>query len=63
MLNTLMKIKMFYLIHQFTWKVKENDITVEVSLQYTDSYRSNLLTFTNNIHILMKVELMRPDLR
>nr|WP_179226522.1 DNA topoisomerase (ATP-hydrolyzing) subunit B [Limosilactobacillus reuteri] len=29
---------------------KENDITVEVSLQYTDSYRSNLLTFTNNIH-------------
>ena len=28
---------------------KENDITVEVSLQYTDSYRSNLLTFTNNI--------------
>ncbi|WP_410175111.1 DNA topoisomerase (ATP-hydrolyzing) subunit B [Limosilactobacillus reuteri] len=29
---------------------KENDITVEVSLQYKDSYRSNLLTFTNNIH-------------
>lgn len=29
---------------------KENDITVEVSLQYTDSYRSNVLTFTNNIH-------------
>ena len=29
---------------------KKNDITVEVSLQYTDSYRSNLLTFTNNIH-------------
>nr|WP_220477017.1 DNA topoisomerase (ATP-hydrolyzing) subunit B [Limosilactobacillus rudii] len=29
---------------------KENDITVEVSMQYTDSYRSNLLTFTNNIH-------------
>nr|WP_324294043.1 DNA topoisomerase (ATP-hydrolyzing) subunit B [Limosilactobacillus reuteri] len=29
---------------------KENDITVEVSLQYADSYRSNLLTFTNNIH-------------
>ena len=29
---------------------KENDITVEVSLQYTDSYRSNLPTFTNNIH-------------
>lgn len=25
-------------------------ITVEVSLQYTDGYRSNLLTFTNNIH-------------
>ncbi|MCT4375135.1 DNA topoisomerase (ATP-hydrolyzing) subunit B [Limosilactobacillus fermentum] len=25
-------------------------ITVEVSLQYTDDYRSNLLTFTNNIH-------------
>lgn len=29
---------------------KENGITVEVSLQYTDSYRSYLLTFTNNIH-------------
>ena len=29
---------------------KENDITVEVSLQYTDSYRSNLLTCTNNSH-------------
>lgn len=29
---------------------KENDIMVEVSLQYTDSYRNNLLTFTNNIH-------------
>ncbi|MBB1062502.1 DNA topoisomerase (ATP-hydrolyzing) subunit B [Limosilactobacillus fastidiosus] len=29
---------------------KENEITVEVSLQYTDSYRSDLLTFTNNIH-------------
>ena len=29
---------------------KENGITVEVSLQYTDSYRSELLTFTNNIH-------------
>ena len=27
-----------------------NGITVEVSLQYTDDYRSNLLTFTNNIH-------------
>lgn len=25
-------------------------IMVEVSLQYTDDYRSNLLTFTNNIH-------------
>lgn len=25
-------------------------ITVEVSLQYTDDYRSSLLTFTNNIH-------------
>ncbi|MBE8119180.1 DNA topoisomerase (ATP-hydrolyzing) subunit B [Limosilactobacillus fermentum] len=25
-------------------------ITVEVSLQYTDDYRSKLLTFTNNIH-------------
>ena len=25
-------------------------ITVEVSLQYTDDYRSNLLTFTNNIN-------------
>ena len=29
---------------------KENGITVEVSLQYTGSYRSELLTFTNNIH-------------
>ncbi len=29
---------------------KENGITVEVSLQYTDDYHSNLLTFTNNIH-------------
>ncbi|WP_251546213.1 DNA topoisomerase (ATP-hydrolyzing) subunit B [Limosilactobacillus caecicola] len=27
-----------------------NGITVEVSLQYTSGYRSNLLTFTNNIH-------------
>ncbi|QLL69075.1 DNA topoisomerase (ATP-hydrolyzing) subunit B [Lactobacillus sp. 3B(2020)] len=27
-----------------------NGITVEVSLQYTDDYRNNLLTFTNNIH-------------
>lgn len=29
---------------------KENDITVEVSLQYINGYRSELLTFTNNIH-------------
>ncbi|KRL27835.1 DNA topoisomerase (ATP-hydrolyzing) [Limosilactobacillus frumenti DSM 13145] len=29
---------------------KENGITVEVSMQYTNSYRSELLTFTNNIH-------------
>lgn len=29
---------------------KENGITVEVSLQYTNDYHSNLLTFTNNIH-------------
>ncbi|KIS03412.1 DNA topoisomerase (ATP-hydrolyzing) subunit B [Paucilactobacillus wasatchensis] len=28
----------------------ENGITVEVSLQYTDDYHSNLMTFTNNIH-------------
>lgn len=27
-----------------------NGIVVEVSLQYSDDYRSNLLTFTNNIH-------------
>lgn len=27
-----------------------NGITVEVSLQYTDDFHSNLLTFTNNIH-------------
>ncbi|MDO4903087.1 MAG: DNA topoisomerase (ATP-hydrolyzing) subunit B [Limosilactobacillus sp.] len=29
---------------------EENGIAVEVSLQYTDSYRSEMLTFTNNIH-------------
>lgn len=29
---------------------KENGITVEVSLQYINGYRSELLTFTNNIH-------------
>ena len=29
---------------------KENNITVEVSLQYINGYRSELLTFTNNIH-------------
>ncbi|KRM94321.1 DNA topoisomerase (ATP-hydrolyzing) subunit B [Lentilactobacillus senioris] len=28
----------------------ENGITVEVALQYTDDYHSNLMTFTNNIH-------------
>ncbi|MBO8441840.1 MAG: DNA topoisomerase (ATP-hydrolyzing) subunit B [Firmicutes bacterium] len=28
----------------------QNGITVEVSLQYTDDYHCNLLTFTNNIH-------------
>jgi DNA gyrase subunit B len=28
----------------------ENDIAVEVSLQYTDDFHSNLLSFTNNIH-------------
>ncbi|UQS87246.1 DNA topoisomerase (ATP-hydrolyzing) subunit B [Nicoliella spurrieriana] len=31
---------------------KENDINVEVALQYTDDYHSNLLTFTNNIHTI-----------
>lgn len=29
---------------------QENGITVEVALQYTSDYHSNLLTFTNNIH-------------
>ncbi|VDG20911.1 DNA topoisomerase (ATP-hydrolyzing) subunit B [Lactiplantibacillus mudanjiangensis] len=29
---------------------EQNGITVEVALQYTDDYHSNLLTFTNNIH-------------
>lgn len=29
---------------------KENNITVEVSLQYINGYKSELLTFTNNIH-------------
>ena len=29
---------------------QEKGITVEVSLQYTDDFHSNLLTFTNNIH-------------
>lgn len=28
----------------------QNGITVEVSLQYTDDFHSNLLTFANNIH-------------
>ncbi|WP_268912198.1 DNA topoisomerase (ATP-hydrolyzing) subunit B [Lentilactobacillus sp. SPB1-3] len=28
----------------------ENGITVEVAIQYTDDYHSDLLTFTNNIH-------------
>ncbi|KRL56834.1 MULTISPECIES: DNA topoisomerase (ATP-hydrolyzing) subunit B [Furfurilactobacillus] len=28
----------------------QNNIVVEVSLQYTDDFHSNLLTFTNNIH-------------
>ncbi|MTV81439.1 DNA topoisomerase (ATP-hydrolyzing) subunit B [Secundilactobacillus folii] len=29
---------------------QENGITVEVAMQYTDDFHSNLLTFTNNIH-------------
>ncbi|XBG73127.1 DNA topoisomerase (ATP-hydrolyzing) subunit B [Enterococcus cecorum] len=29
---------------------ERQDITVEVSLQYTDGYHSNLLSFANNIH-------------
>lgn len=29
---------------------QQQDITVEVSLQYTDSYHSNLMSFANNIH-------------
>lgn len=29
---------------------EQQDITVEVSLQYTDGYHSNLLSFANNIH-------------
>ena len=29
---------------------QEKGITVEVALQYTDGYHSNLMTFTNNIH-------------
>lgn len=29
---------------------EEKGITVEVAMQYTDDYHSNLLTFTNNIH-------------
>ncbi|KRN28618.1 DNA gyrase B subunit [Lactobacillus selangorensis] len=29
---------------------KQNGITVEVALQYTNDYHSNLLTFANNIH-------------
>ncbi|UQS82960.1 DNA topoisomerase (ATP-hydrolyzing) subunit B [Bombilactobacillus thymidiniphilus] len=29
---------------------KQDGITVEVALQYTDDYHSNLLTFANNIH-------------
>ncbi|UDM32169.1 DNA topoisomerase (ATP-hydrolyzing) subunit B [Lentilactobacillus laojiaonis] len=28
----------------------ENDINVEVAMQYTDDYHTNMLTFTNNIH-------------
>ena len=29
---------------------EQQDITVEVSLQYTDGYHSNILSFANNIH-------------
>lgn len=29
---------------------QQKGITVEVALQYTDDFHSNLLTFTNNIH-------------
>ncbi|GMA48197.1 DNA topoisomerase (ATP-hydrolyzing) subunit B [Tetragenococcus muriaticus] len=29
---------------------QQQDINVEVSIQYTDSYHTNLLTFANNIH-------------
>ena len=29
---------------------EQRNITVEVALQYTDDFHSNLLTFTNNIH-------------
>lgn len=29
---------------------EQQDITVEVSMQYTDGYHSNLLSFANNIH-------------
>ncbi|MSE00403.1 DNA topoisomerase IV subunit B, partial [Bacillus velezensis] len=29
---------------------EQNGITVEVALQYTDDYRTNLMTFANNIH-------------
>ncbi|MHA8138074.1 DNA topoisomerase (ATP-hydrolyzing) subunit B [Lactobacillaceae bacterium Scapto_B20] len=31
---------------------REGEINVEVALQYTDDYHSNLLTFTNNIHTI-----------
>ncbi|MFU1862385.1 DNA topoisomerase IV subunit B, partial [Enterococcus faecium] len=29
---------------------EQQDITVEVSMQYTDGYHSNILSFANNIH-------------
>ncbi|MEL1196436.1 DNA topoisomerase IV subunit B, partial [Staphylococcus epidermidis] len=29
---------------------EQNGITVEVALQYTNDYRTNLMTFANNIH-------------